>query len=67
MPMTKKQQKALDRAVETIVQTHCSGIAINILDIPKVFDAAYAAYESGSTDIEGVVISTYRSLAKGGA
>ena len=67
MPLTKKELKALDQVVETIVRNCCSGIAINILDIPKVFDAARNAVESGNPDVKTVVIETYKSLAKGGA
>lgn len=58
---TKRQRAAIDRQVEEIVRRRCSGIAINIMDISKVFDAAYAAQASGA-DVESAVVSTYHAL-----
>lgn len=64
--MTEKQRRAkVDRQVEEIVRRRCSGLPINIMDIGKVFDAAYAA-DSGVTgqDVEAAVVETYTRLAK---
>jgi hypothetical protein len=64
--MSPKQRKArLDRQVAEIVQRRCAGLQINIMDIHKVFEAAYAA-DSGVTgqDVEAAVYLTYKSLAE---
>lgn len=64
--MTEKQRRAkVDRQVQEIVSRRCSGLPINIMDIGKVFDAAYAA-DSGVTgqDVEAAVVETYTRLAK---
>jgi hypothetical protein len=34
-----KEQKAADKRIERVYQAACSGIAINLMDIPKVFRA----------------------------
>lgn len=63
--LTPKRRKQIDRQVEEIVSRRCSGLAINILDIGKVFQAAYEA-DSGVTgqDIEAAVVLKYRELAQ---
>lgn len=77
--MTKRKQKEFDAFVEALVRVHCSGIAINILDIPKVFDAAREAWDRASVSfqqhdsqkvlvsVKAAVVNKYRELAKGGA
>lgn len=63
--MTRKQKAELDRQIQEIVSRRCAGMAINIMDIGKVFDAAYRAY-SGVTgqDVEAAVVLTYTQLAR---
>lgn len=65
--MTKKRQRIFDGIVQNIVSQHCSGIEINILDIPKVFNAAITAFDSGANhdELVRVVSEKYRELAKG--
>jgi len=65
--MTRKQKAELDRQIQEIVSRRCSGLAINIMDIGKVFDAAYRAYSGvGVTgqDVEAAVVLTYTQLAR---
>jgi len=64
--LTPKQRKAkIDQQVQEIVSRRCSGMAINIMDIGKVFQAAYDA-ASGVTgqDIEAAVYTKYSELAR---
>ena len=48
--------KALDTRIETAFYAHCSGVQLNILDIPKVFAAGRAADAAG-LDVDAAVIT----------
>lgn len=50
MTLTKKQQKINDKRVERAFYATCSGIPINILDIPRVFKAGNNAIKDGVDD-----------------
>lgn len=62
--MSPKRRKQIDRQVDEIVSRRCSGLPINIMDIGKVFQAAYEA-DSGVTgqDVESAVVLKYRELS----
>jgi hypothetical protein len=45
-----KLDKQIDRRVEQAYYRSCSGVAINMLDIPKVFAAGRAAVANGVSD-----------------
>jgi hypothetical protein len=42
-----KSSKKLDKEIEAIYYANCSGVQINIMDIPKIFDAGRMAYAAG--------------------
>lgn len=47
----KKVAKMIDASVEEIYRRTCSGVTIDIFDIPKVFAAGRAAYDlTAATD-----------------
>lgn len=60
-----RRRKQIDAQVEEIVRRRCAGLPINIMDIGKVFQAAYIA-DSGVTgqDVEAAVVLKYRELAE---
>ncbi len=64
--LSKREQNKLDKQINEIVNRRCAGLPINIMDISKVFQAAYAAY-SGCTgqDVEAAVVETYTRLSRG--
>ena len=62
--LTKKEQKRFDALVEKAVQTHCCGMQIDILDIPKVFKAARAAFDAQQNVVE-FIVAEYTKLSKG--
>jgi|688.fasta_scaffold67956_6 hypothetical protein len=64
--LTKRQKKNFDALVEHTVQSHCRGMQIPILDIPKVFEAARVAFDANHSVVEAIV-SKYRELSQGGA
>lgn len=45
--MTKKEKKLAETKVERAYYKRCSGITINIMDIPKVFKVGLQAIEDG--------------------
>ena len=62
--MTQKQRrKQIDARVEFIVGRDCSGLQINIMDINKVFQAAYQADDAG-LNIDEAVNRRYRELSE---
>ena len=63
-PKQTREQKQLDQRVEAIVRRRCSGMAINIMDIGQVFDAARTAHREGR-DVEAAVVDTYTVLSAG--
>lgn len=46
---SNKEKRAQDRLIDRAYSANCNGIAINMLDIPKVFAIGRAALESGAT------------------
>jgi hypothetical protein len=64
--LTKQQKQQFDNLVESTVRSHCCGMQIPILDIPKVFDAARVAFDAQESVVEAIV-SKYRELSQGGA
>lgn len=56
-----KAEKALDTQIERIYYANCSGIQINMLDIPKVFAAGRAAALAG-TDITAAIVTTVAAI-----
>lgn len=62
MVLTKRGKNLIDKRVEEIVRRRCSGLSINVMDIGKVFDAAYAAVIAGA-DVEAAVVAKYNELA----
>lgn len=61
--MTKIAAKKLDQEIERIFRSHCAGIAINIMDLGKVYAAGRKAHAEGSDMIQAVV-SVVHSLRK---
>ena len=62
--MTQKQRrKQIDARVAFVVSRDCSGLPINIMDISKVFDAAYQADAAGLS-IDDAVNRRYRELSE---
>lgn len=45
---TKKEIKALDKSIETAYYRLASGLQINIMDIPKVFNESRRAIDNGA-------------------
>lgn len=62
-PQQKRARNLLDKRIDTIVREHCSGIAIDIMDIHKVFQAGYEAAHAGE-DMITAVVTKYKELAK---
>jgi len=64
-PLTTRQKNAIDKRINEICCRRCSGLAINIMDIGKVFQAGRDA-ASGVTgqDVEAAVYETYSRLAR---
>ena len=56
-----KADKALDKAIERIYYANCSGVQLNILDIPKVFAAGRAAYALNG-NVEAAVLTAVAAL-----
>jgi hypothetical protein len=48
--MTKKELKAARARVERAYYKRCSGITINVMDIPKIFEAGVQIVAAGVDD-----------------
>lgn len=47
---SKSITKAIDKRIDTIYNTNCSGIQISIMDIGKVFEVGRMAAATGAND-----------------
>lgn len=52
---TRRSTKQLDKFIETVFYRHFSGVAVRLLDIPKIYAAGRSAAVEGR-DIEAAVI-----------
>jgi hypothetical protein len=50
--MTKKEKKAAEKRVEKAYYRTCSGVQINMMDIPRVFQVGMLAVMDGVDDEE---------------
>ena len=66
--LTRAQKIArnrLDAQIEEIARRRCSGLAINVMDISKVFKAGYEAAHAGEP-VEEAVVASYKALSQPG-
>ena len=63
MAKQSKADKALDREIDKLYRENCSGIAISILDIPKVFAEARKAKAEGR-DMKEAIVFFVNSIRK---
>lgn len=63
MAKQSKADKALDREIDELYRTHCSNIAIDVFDIPKVFAEAKKARAEGR-DMKEAIVSFVNSIRK---
>lgn len=63
--MKKLTEKAKDKMIEEAYRKSCSGIAINIMDISKVFKAGHEAINNGLRDaeLENAILTVTQSLS----
>lgn len=64
-PLTTRQKNKLDKQITEIHRVRCSGWAINIMNISKVFQAGYAAAIAGAS-IEEAVVAKATELRENG-
>lgn len=50
MARQTKAEKEIDRRIDVAYRTNCSGVSINIMDIPKVFAVGRKAILEGADD-----------------
>lgn len=48
--MTKKEQAAIDRRIDVAYRNKCCGIAIDLMDIPKIFKVGRELIAAGADD-----------------
>lgn len=60
-PLTTRQKNKLDKQITEIHRVRCSGWAINVMNISKVFNAGYDAAIAG-TSIEDAVVAKAAEL-----
>lgn len=63
MARQSKADKALDNEISKLYQQNCANIAINIMDIPKVFAEAKKARAEGR-DMKEAIVSFVESIRK---
>ncbi len=63
MPKQTKAEKALDKEINDLYIQNCSGIQINIMDIPRVFAEARKARSEGR-DMKEAIVSFVQSIRK---
>ncbi len=61
--MASKADKALDREIDKLYRENCSGIQIDIFDIPKVFAEAKKAKAEGR-DMKEAIVSFVNKVRK---
>ena len=61
--MASKAEKALDREIDKLYRENCSGIQIDIFDIPKVFAEARKAMAEGR-DMKEAIVSFVNTIRK---
>ncbi len=59
-PLTTRQKNKIDKGIDEIYRRRCSGWAINVMDISKVFKAGYAALAAGESLEDAVVAEAAR-------
>jgi hypothetical protein len=50
MARETKTYKAADARVDRVYRENCSGVQVNIMDIPKIFRVGHAAIAEGADD-----------------
>lgn len=63
MARQSKADKALDREIDKLYRENCANVAINIMDIPKVFAEAKKARAEGR-DMKEAIVSFVNSIRK---
>lgn len=63
MAKQSKADKALDREIDQLYRESCSGIQINIMDIPSVFRVAKEARAQGK-DMREAIVNFVQSIRK---
>lgn len=65
-PQQKRARKIIDQRVEATVRHHCAMMEIDIMDISKVFQAAYNAAAAGDNikNIDMAVAQAYCQLSE---
>jgi len=63
MPKQSKEEKALDREIDKLYRENCSGIQIDIFDIPKVFAEGRKARAEGR-DMKDAIVSFVNKIRK---
>lgn len=59
----KRAAKALDNEIDEIYRKNCSGIQVNILDIPQIFDEGRKARAEGR-DVKEAIVSFVQTIRK---
>ena len=64
MPRLTKAEKLIDRRIDEAYRRACTGVRINIIDIPKVFAAGRTFIAKGANDeVLGHAIRAYVDVA----
>ena len=63
MKRQTKEEKALDREIDIIYRTNCCNIAIDIFDIPKIFEVGRKARAEGK-DLKEAIVSFVDTIKK---
>jgi hypothetical protein len=63
MPKQSKADKALDKEIDELYRMNCANIAINIMDVPRVFMVAKKARSEGR-DMKEAIVSFVESVRK---
>jgi hypothetical protein len=56
-----KAEKHIDKQIEAVYREHCSGVQINMLDIPKVFDEGRKAIAEGR-DLKTAIVDFVKTI-----